>query len=422
VQPTIRIRASSSSVASVPLAVVLLVATVLVAFVLWPASAASAETLTLGPELSRYADSDTAGCSTNPFSGSPLSAPSCTWASVSVGSANPLVVLGTGTISQVSVKVGASTGMMKAVLVQASAQIFGEGEAEHVQVSCCTDVAESPPFTPAPNSITTVPVDLSATNEFDPQSGTLYLDYVALSVLEAGVPIPAATGVQETVEGEEGEPPAELEPSDLVEAPALVPGQPAQEPQKGEGDLLLMDAVFNRTETRHFVVGPPTGPGEEPQTAPPGGATTPTTQAKAPALSLPATGGSHLRIRGADALLRLECAKQGACQGTVRLQSAEQLSTGAGALLAGARSSGARSSEAKSSGTQKASAKARLRTYAVGRFSISPGETETVTLKLSASGRRLAREHRRLRVWVNATSTTSGSGTQLFSDPLTVRF
>lgn len=375
----------------------------LLALALGAASLASAETVTLGPDLSQYSDSNTVGCSTNPFSSSPLSAPSCTWASVGLGGGNPQVVFGSGTISQVSVKVGATTGMMKAVLMRSSAHLAGEGESGQVQVSCCTDVAESPPFTPAANSTTTIPVDLTASTEFNPQTSTLAVDYLALSVMESGVPVPAAAGVHETLEGEEGEPPEEVQPSDVVEEPALVLNQPAKEPQMGKGYLLLMDAVFNRTESPHALGGASSGPSEQ-QALP--STPTPTPGLQAPRLGFP-LAGPRLRIEGANALLVLACGKAAACQGTVRLQSGAEASTG---LLSAA---------ARGANVKK---RKRLITYASGRFSISPGATTTVRLRLSTAGRKLAREHRRLTVWVNATPAVDGTGAQAFSDSLTVRF
>jgi hypothetical protein len=103
--------------------------------------------------------------------------------------------------------------------------------------------------------------------------------------------------------------------------------------------------------------------------------------------------GKLLRVSGRNALVALTCTTgQGACDGAVAIQSA---------------------------GAHSTSAKSRVTTYAVGAYSLGAGEAHTFRLRLSRTGRSLARRHRTMTVWINV--SMAGSSVAL-SERLRVQF
>jgi hypothetical protein len=386
----------------------------LLAFALSPPASAQSDPLTAGPNLAQLSDSNQIDCSSNPFTSSPISSPSCTWASLAKGSGSTALIFGTGTINQVSVKVGPTTGAMKAVVMREEVELSftNEGQEPHERLSCCTDVAESQVFTPTANSTTTVPVELPVTIEFhpvNPQTLILKADLLGLSVLEDGVPVPAAAGVHETeeAEGPEGGPGGkEVQPETFVEQPAMQANGQLQTAQAGKGYLLLMDAAWTPTpSTQTGILGPLPGSTPGPET-PPG--LTPDTKptAATPTLTFPA-GSPLVLIRGNDALVRLACGAA-PCTGAVHLQSGPHAkATSAQAI--------------PTAGKHKQNKPSKLTTYATGDFSLAAHKSQTVKVKLSSTGRKLAREHKRLRVWINVTPTGAGP-TMILSRSEMLRF
>jgi len=87
-----------------------------------------------------------------------------------------------GVITRVLVKAGPQVGPMQAVVLR-STRSTGVGTA------CCFFAASSQVFTPAPNAITAVPVRLPMRKDFDLSFGET-IDYLGISVLAPGVPIP----------------------------------------------------------------------------------------------------------------------------------------------------------------------------------------------------------------------------------------
>jgi hypothetical protein len=357
--------------------------------------------VTIGPDLSQYADTYQAGCSSEPFSPSPLAASTCTWTSASAQ-----VVPGSGTISQVSVKTGPVSGPMKVVIMRIELELAASGGAEPaLKTSCCVDVAESEAFTPTAGSITTVPVDLPVELASNPLTHALTVDLVGLSVLEGGVPVPVAAGVQERAKfeaGEEGEGPTETEaekpPKTFVEEPALQDDGRFQRAQEGKGDLLLMDAVWQPAPGTRLAGAPGLSgsrgePEPEPSTPQPSGAAT------GPAIAFSKRAA---RVRDGDALVPLRCTAATACRGVVSLQSAS-FTGGARAALPDA---GVRAALA-STGTRRARKRARVVTYATGDFGIAAHGSKLVALRLSRAGRKLASARRRAAVWINVTVSSS---------------
>jgi hypothetical protein len=122
-------------------------------------------------------------------------ASSCIWTDSSISAQNVSLVpatIGTATVTQVRVAVGQTTGPMEVVVMRA----LYENTATPGKPldACCTPVATSQPFTPAPDAVTPVNVDLPMREDPTPAPGDLTtiatFDTLALAVLEAGVPVP----------------------------------------------------------------------------------------------------------------------------------------------------------------------------------------------------------------------------------------
>jgi len=385
----------------------------------WP-SAAGAQAPTspvlVGPDLSSVTPTNAVTCAQDPFLGEAINASSCTWATGGAGlgaTASPqtnFLIQDTGTISQVMIKVGATTGPMQVVLLQLEENLSNPLDPK---VSCCTEVGQSATFTPAGNATTTEPVDLPISGLT--QSGTLQTaDFLGLSVLEDGVPVPA---VNETAE------PIDDQASLYAYAPAIQANQTLLA-DAGVGYLVTMDGLWNppaaTTAPSGTTTTPTTGTTPTPSgtgaPAPTGGPTPTVTQMHAPnpltptspmtpILSFPAV--AHLAtVSGHNAVVRLACG--GApCAGTVRIQNEAPAGTAA-----------ARAATAGAAAKQKPKRSALI-TYASGSFSLGAGQSKAITAALSASGRKLARSHKRMKVFVNV--TLSGSTTSS-SRSLTLRF
>ncbi len=406
-------------------------AVALTAALLPPAGASESQSgaVTLGPDLSAYSDTNQVGCSSNPFTGAVTGALSCTWASVySSGPQQTLMLTGPGQISQITVKVGAITGPMKAVVMRGESS-FSLGESEpHSSMSCCTDIAESQTFTPAANSTTPVAVELPvALEELSPNPQTLSISYayVGLSVSQDGLPVPAATGVHETIEvpvfseGPEEEPIEtgqeqgfELAPSTLLEEPAMQPSGQPQTPQIGKGVLVLLDATFTPTPgatTIGSLLGShlsASGPPGIPQSGNSSLGPTPTVPGMTVGFPIQDHG---VHVIGHDAFVKLTCTAASSCAGTVRLQSAPGQSM--------------RSARPASAGRRRRGHKHKSGpfSYGKGSFKLAAGSSASVPVRLSAAGERLARKHWTLKIWVKVSLATPKPA-KAQSGALTLRF
>ena len=146
------------------------------------------------------------GCDVIPyqFSGPAPGGPSCTWGSplfdIGNAAAGGLDVPATGTVYQVKLRVGATTGPMQLVVLRT---FFDPNDIVNNQ--CCRAEALSSVFTPVANGITTLNVDLPVSEgEESTATGPIdVLDQIGLSVLETGVPIPV---INDTSQGVDGEP------------------------------------------------------------------------------------------------------------------------------------------------------------------------------------------------------------------------
>jgi hypothetical protein len=201
------------------------------AAVLAPDSAAGQTTL--GAPLSQAPDVNF-DCTVIPYSSGPAEGgQSCSWGTPELsqsGNAGGLVVPADGTISQVMVRVGASTGPMQVVILRTF--FSGTDPSDNV---CCAAEAVSPTFTPTANAVTTEPVSLPVGEGFIQQDNLYYDDAVGLSILEDGVQIPLVDETSMPV-GEQA--------VDTFNAPALTPSA-SQDAGNPAGYVLDVQAVWS---------------------------------------------------------------------------------------------------------------------------------------------------------------------------------
>ncbi len=151
---------------------------------------------TFGANLSRPADNTTTCFDffyVNSFG--TVDSPSCSFGSQNIQTGETgFPPAGRGVVTKVRVKAGPSTGPMQ-IVVEEALRADNPSDPGHPTYACCKAVQLSPVFTPNPNTITEVPVNLSVRQDIapDPASG-LYVDqHLVLSVLAPNVAIPAST-------------------------------------------------------------------------------------------------------------------------------------------------------------------------------------------------------------------------------------
>jgi hypothetical protein len=287
----------------------------------------------------------------------------CMWSSVVVGSAaESLTAPASGTVTAVRVKMGPTTGPMQIDVVRF---LFRQtGNPATPELACCFVQAYGPVFTPAANSITTVPTDLPVKVEPTPAPADTTTiaatDQLALSSLDPNVQVPLFA----TKNGEN-----DLSVLSYAWYPApAAPGVPApsSNPIGGLADMsgfkVLMSADLD-TGGGAPAGGGPAAPGG-PQPA------TPTPVIGLPKLTIP--------VRGGTASVPIQCAVLD-CTGLIELQNAQQ---------------------AGAAGAAKKKAP-KLISYGTAHFSLKAGAVGKVKVKLNAAGRRLVKAHSRSRVWAN---------------------
>ena len=291
---------------------------------------------------------------------------SCLWTGSSA--AQTLQAPSSGTVSAVRVKVGADTGAMRVVVLRTlyhNTFVIG-----HPEVACCIIQQYGPTFTPAANTITTVPTNLAMDEQTTPPEGdteVVHFDLLGLEVLEPNVPVPAYTATNGA---------AEANIPDFAWFPA--PGQSGVQapsanvvPYTGDfsGYQVLMSAEM-------AGVAPALTPGPVPTPGP-----LPTAlQTLLPKLTFPKL---TLPVRNGTVSLPLQCAAAD-CVGNVLLENLEQQ----GATIA------------KTNTSKK---KRKKITYGTGSVNVKAGVTGSVKVKLTAAGRKTAKAHRKLVVWANFT-------------------
>ncbi|MGE5408139.1 MAG: hypothetical protein ACM3NV_05955 [Syntrophothermus sp.] len=295
-----------------------------------------ASATTFGANLNRAPDNGMVDCTTLPPYGVPTFADTCTWYSTVSETENDIVPLGKGVITRARVRVGNITGPMQFAVGRA--QLDRNKEPGH-QLLCCVWRPAGPVFTPTPNSITTVTLNEPVENVRDFQSNQDLFDNLALSVLQAGVPIPAAPAV------------GGFNITSTAGAcwPAVQRGNSYCMPGGPGRYVVLFNADWSYT---------PAGSG--------GNASVDLAR-------------EFAWVRRNVARVQLACLL-GNCAGQLRLQNAK--APGAARAAAAAR---------------------RTVTFGSASFKIPKGKTATVKVKLNKAGRALMRKHRKVRVWANST-------------------
>jgi hypothetical protein len=280
--------------------------------------AAVAHALTFGADLTASAD--------NAGTCSLLAQSSCTFLSGAPGPGfyAPL----SGTVTAVRVKTGNfQQGPMQILVMRSLYQ--NTGDPGHPAFACCFVEQYGPTFTPAPNSVTTIPTALAmAEDPIPPPEDTITNargDFLALSVLTPDVPIPANFDNASVYSGFAPAP-----------TPATTPA-PSANPifavATGAGYHIMMNADLN--------VG---GGGDGP---------------------LPVTIATGGQLVGSTAAIPITCVLTSACDGVLRL-------TGLPA--------------------RALAAAVKAKVYGKRRFSIASGAVATVDVRLNAFGRRKLRK------------------------------
>lgn len=322
----------------------------LVALALAPAMAGAA---TFGADLS-VAPNVSFDCTvTPPVAGFqlPTGEETCTWwttGRIDDTSQGHVVPYGGGTITRARVRVGPVTGPMQFVVMRSLRHPQSLADP-----GCCFPVGASNVFTPTPNTIATVPMNVPVRHDTDPASGLNNYDHIAISVLAAGTPIPAYYTGDQSLSG----------PAGGGFYPHYIPGTERTTGMFGVvGFQTLINADLDPAKPNAGTpgAGTPTGPTDISGTNP---------------IALGAAG----RLRGRRALVSLVCRSPRECAGVLALQSR------------------------RARGATRAGMAKRRRgvTFARGRFTIAAGTTANVRMRLTKAGRRLVRKHRRPRVFAN---------------------
>ena len=269
-----------------------------------------------------------------PFGG----AATCTYLGFGVLGAlteTPQAPSGGGIVTQVRVKVGPVTGPMQITVLKALRTRLEPGaEGTGAVTACCFYDGATPAFTPAPNAVTTLNVRLLMRNDLDPAFGET-VDYLGLTVLAPGVPIPAH---------DLGTPGDVRQPGALGFFPHIKPGDERSD-YAGVGAFVpLISAEIIQLcggRAARAAAGPCI-----PVVSPVGAAT----------------------VANGRARLQLLCNLLGGCNGSVRLQS------------------------------RAASGRTTV-TFATGTIRLGPNATTTISARLTAAGRALLRSRRSARAY-----------------------
>lgn len=158
------------------------------------ASSAGAATASFGADLAALPannDLSSGTCATPPRQDAPTGSPSCMWSYIDTAP-NTLTAPATGTVTAVRVKVGATTGPMRVNVIRF---LFQQGQNPSYPVSSGPYLeAYGPEFTPAANTVSTVPTNLRVQEDPTPppedKQTVQVIDTLALEVEAPNVPIP----------------------------------------------------------------------------------------------------------------------------------------------------------------------------------------------------------------------------------------
>ncbi|MEZ5076702.1 MAG: hypothetical protein R2725_04600 [Solirubrobacterales bacterium] len=307
---------------------------------LFGAGTAAAAVTTFGANLNRVPDN--AETCVGPNIQLIVQSPSCTVESTNLATGESgFPPIGEGIVRDVRVRVGPRTGPMQIVLEEALRQ-DNPFEIGRPNYACCTLADASPVFTPRANAITTVRVDFRVLQSIVPDENGLYVDqHLALSVLDPTVPIPAS-----------------LSSNGFVGAWYPAWSTVGEQKIGPAGTFVRADLLINAD----WDPAPGTG-GNSPL--------------RLPRVIRP--------VRSDVAFIPLVCQFNRACVGRLLLQS---------------RQNGPQAA-ARPNARAGASAKKKIKTYAVVKFRVPIGKRKTVPAKLRKLGKRLLKERKKARVWVN---------------------
>ena len=359
-------------------------ATVAMAFLVASAAAGAART-SFGADLTAEAN-DPAICGEG-FFPTLIPSPSCTWASGAPGPS--FYAPASGTVTAVRVRVGALSGPMQVVVMRSIYQNRA-GDPEHPYFTCCFVEAYGPTFDPTPGAVTSVASAMSMIEQPTPPPSDVTTkaigDFLAISVLAPGVPIPAFVDEQSSDAGFYPSPtPATLQ------APAAsllgISATPTGAEMLLNADLQLQPGPVPQPTAPPAATG---GPGVSAPAATPHNKAALARRA-APAIAL---GARLLSAAGPTVAIPLECLAA-PCTGTIALESMRP------ARLARSRRRGA-----------------RQQIFATARFAVRAGASIKVTLRLRPLARRTLRRRGRLQAW--ATVTFAGGAAAPSSEPITL--
>ena len=250
-----------------------------------------------------------------------------------------------------------------------SITIFKQLAQPGVGSACCFFVSDIGPFQLAPNAITTLPLDIPV--ERNTKEGVLGVDLVSVSAENDGGSLPLRqVGPSNVISIPDGDPMAGAFYPRLGRIPNDSQGGRHEIQEGVPGFELLVRWTFCPAGDATCTPGAAPAPGQT--TAP---QTPPTTPGQPPrgaggngGPSVPRLAGNQAPVQGGDALVKLVCGGNAACEG--RLSLLGQTAT------------------ASAAGT-----KAKPVVYGAATYRLAAGAKGTVKVTLNAKGKRLLRKH-----------------------------
>lgn len=342
------------------------------------ANAASAQ-VRVGANLNRPANA-AYGCETLPTTDAfgnrfflPSGVGTCTYvATGSLGNTTEVAQapFGGGLVTAIRVKAGPRVGPMQVTVSRAL-----RSTTPGVGFACCFYAGASQVFTPAPNTVTQVPVRIPVRSDLDPQVGET-VDYLGITVLAPGVPIPAH---------EIGNPGNLQNPAALGFFPHLQPRDAVSGRVDGAG-IGGVQPLLSADVLRFCGAGAALAAGRRPRSGE-------VQAAQGRCVPFLGISGGVGRVSNGRAALVLLCNAPVPCSGRLLLQSRR---------------------------VGRAAAAAKPITYAATRVAVPAGASKQVKPKLRKAGRRLLRGRKRAKVWANA-RLASGSIVARVSRRMTLR-
>ncbi len=295
---------------------------------------------------------------------------------------------GTGTVTQVQVAAGPTTGPMEVVVMRSLySNTVTPGQPND---ACCFPVARSQPFTPAANTITTVPVNLPVKEDPTPPPNDITtiadFDTLGLAVLEPGVPVPLYYS------GDYSQPadflwntsqPSTVTPGFTIDAGGFFVAM--------SGDWTAAAAAGGGGGGTGGAGPVVPGAGGTPGGGTPGVGGVPGAGGTPGPGGLPLAFGNGVeRVRGGNANVGLQCAAAITCIGQLLLQNGP--ATGAQIARAGA-----------------AVAAKRLTTYGRASFTVPAHARKTISIRLSKGAKHLVAAHHSTKAWANVRLSSGAS-------------